>query len=79
MYVDLNAMQLPNVAGKDIFCLIINFKSHKIAFSGTGSSQSYLLQDHTDTCNSALGTEKGRDCGGLIQLNNWQIPDAYPW
>ena len=93
--VDINGKPGPNTYGKDLFQLYIPYKvpfnsaaigkcqQYGIYFRGAGFPRENLMHGLYDTaynCNKKTNTYRtGVTCGALIQLDNWQIKDDYPW
>ena len=80
MYVDLNGDRKPNRAGRDIFTF--NFggsATWKINMAGNGLEKDKLLEASRSGCNKNGGDYSGDYCGALIQYDNWEIKDYYPW
>ena len=79
IWVDLNGVKKPNVVGKDIFKLKFTHKTGRMNLYEINMSRNILLSDGDYHCNKNSGQYKGHWCGGLIQLDSWQIKDDYPW
>ena len=86
--IDLNGLYGPNVAGKDIFVLDIgknkdyNPKGKLIFWAATCGNNINCLTGTSWSfgCNKKNPNEyENYFCGKIIQLNNWEIPDNYPW
>ncbi|MBQ2611706.1 hypothetical protein IJF81_04865 [bacterium] len=74
LFIDINGTKhSPNRLGKDVFMLwyrnIDGFRKPIFRNSGNG-------YDCAKTINNNYA---GGDCGYLIEHNNWEIPDDYPW
>jgi len=86
--VNINGKQKPNVAGKDIFVMLLSkydmdsgilgkFKKGTLSFYGQGHDRNYL-KTRVYPC-AKSGTLAGVYCGALIFLDGWQIAKDYPW
>ena len=76
-----------NMLGADVFGIQINFSSKLTSKQGPYMNPLYLKEITEDKIRNAetFGCSKeinhayaGYYCGGLIQYNNWKIPDDYP-
>ena len=81
--VDINGNKGPNVIGKDIFSFYLKTgKTGNISqtsfwgLTGTSTERETLLNDSYRGCNK---NAQGMYCGALIQYDNWEISDDYPW
>lgn len=81
IFVDINGKSGPNIWGKDIFYMSLNYQKGYIYFPGQGLSRATLLSDATHMCNkqATANTQKGFYCGNVIQTDGWQIKTDYPW
>ena len=79
IYVDVNGLKGPNIMGKDIFVIDLNYRAGYVSFHGKGASRLYLLGDNGNSCNKSPGSAKGFNCGALIQMDGWKISSEYPW
>ena len=73
--VDTNGIQGPNMYGKDVFVLGLSLYDYTKGFPlkpfGAGSnSRTSLLRGCTSNPES---------CGALLQYDNWEFKDDYPW
>lgn len=68
IYADINYKKQPNVVGKDIFRFSIT--DNGVRFDNHDNELSTII----NTCK-----KNGTACGRWIELNNWEIPDDYPW
>lgn len=84
---DTNGNKGPNTVGKDIFIGYYSFDENKrfIArldglhpWNPFGNDYETLKNNPLYGCNKTA-MYAGSWCGGVIQYNNWQIPDDYPW
>lgn len=75
IFVDVNGRKNPNIVGKDVFKFYIN-NSGKLVMPGYEKTREELLQ----ICkNNASAVSIYGSCGALIQKDNWEIKDDYPW
>mgnify|MGYP007042013971 CR=1 FL=1 len=84
--VDINGRKGPNVVGKDVFCYNLSTqnspysglvsKTNFWGLIGTSTERETLLNDSQRGCNK---NASGQYCGALIQYDNWEISDDYPW
>ena len=95
MFVDINGKAKPNRVGRDIFVLnYYNNKKFLPIFEGSNlgidriKNAGINIPDEQQESNrvgfgcssqNKNGYYAGFYCGALIQLNNWEIPDDYPW
>ena len=80
MYVDINGDKKPNISGRDIFTLSFASTTNKINFAGVGHARNYLLSSNSrNVCSKTGGSYSGDYCGAVIQYDNWEIKDDYPW
>lgn len=81
IYVDINGDKRPNMLGKDVFGYYISDadstnKSNFWGLWGDWTTRDDLINSSHGGCNkNALGYY----CGALIQYDDWQIKDDYPW
>lgn len=73
--IDTNGIQSPNMYGKDVFVLGLSLYDYTKGFPlkpfGEGSnSRTSLLRGCTSNPES---------CGALLQYDNWEFKDYYPW
>jgi prepilin-type N-terminal cleavage/methylation domain-containing protein len=90
IFADVNGLKGPNRIGRDIFVFdAYNFTDYiggksvyRIKFwqipIATGTN--YLTDNSSYGCNKE-NTDRFKNfyCGRLIEINNWTIPDDYPW
>ena len=75
IYVDVNGQRPPNIIGKDVFLLIINFNGH-LEMPGIRKTRAALLEQ----CNTDVNKINiWGSCGALIQKDGWQFSKDYPW
>ena len=84
--VDINGRKGPNVVGKDVFCYELSTpnapysglvsKTNFWGLTGVSVKRETLLNDSQRGCNK---NASGQYCGALIQYDNWEISDDYPW
>ena len=78
--IDINGFKEPNKRGKDHFEFAVVLDTTDDMFRPLGrvnaSGQSQDIETIKSNC-SENGT--GSYCSSRIILNNWQIPDDYPW
>ena len=88
IFVDLNGTKSPNIAGKDVFVLDIKCNKDynpegRLIFWAANCGNNLSCLNGTSwnyACNSKSPSGNGNFfCGKIIQLNNWEIPDNYPW
>ena len=79
LYVDINGDKKPNISGKDIFTFGFYSETNKINMIGGGKTRSELLGTSRSGCNKNAGSYAGDYCGAVIQYDNWEIKDDYPW
>ena len=81
IFIDLNGNSSPNVFGRDVFLMAImkSQNNNNPRFHGLGTNRNTLLNDTTYGCNKTASSRAGIFCGALIQADNWQIADDYPW
>ena len=84
LFFYLNASKKSNIMGKDRFTFFINVKTnkkwaavepYKFGWNGTRND---LINNAANGC-SASSSANGYYCTALIQMNNWEIPDDYPF
>ena len=75
--VDTNGIQSPNMYGKDIFVFLLSLSTNNKGFPlkpfGAGNNdynRAYLLRNCTND---------PEYCGALLQYDNWEFKDDYPW
>lgn len=75
--VDTNGIQSPNMYGKDIFVFLLSLSTNNKGFPlkpfGAGNNdynRAYLLR----SC-----TNDPAYCSALLQYDNWEFKDDYPW
>lgn len=84
LYVDTNGKRRLNVVARDIFVMEywLQNVSHpeyegKLMMFGAGIPREDLISTSNDNnCNSH---KSGNYCGALMEMDNWQIKDGYPW
>lgn len=83
---DINGNKGPSIAGKDIFYFNLFKGVNRLTFAGAPSdgrinsaTLDNNMNDQTHGCNKTATERAGLVCGYAIFLNNWQIPDNYPW
>lgn len=80
IYVDINGAQKPNIVGIDVFSYYFTMSNIARAnfwgLTGATVNRNVLLNDTRRGCNKSAS---GEYCGALIQYDNWQIKDDYPW
>ena len=74
--VDINGFKGNNIVGKEYFLMYFNFDKKHMNFFMPGSSSTVSRRTLLRECSSDGGAQY---CGGLIQVDNWQIKDDYPW
>ena len=78
--IDLNGDRKPNRRGRDIFVVRIskseNYKD--FGFAGAVYNRNGMI-NHTHGCKHGAAGNAYTYCGALIQADNWQIKDDYPW
>ena len=81
IYYDYNCLKGPNEYGKDEFDFNIRWiKNNSYTFKAGGNNTNELKtrEELLDFCKNAEG-EMRSECSALIQYDNWQIKDDYPW
>lgn len=76
--IDLNGKAGPNVNGKDLFFMSYYPESNTLGMLGQRHNRPYTKNEIASICYGG-DTISSRWCGGLILLENWEIPDDYPW
>ncbi len=81
IYVDINGDKRPNMLGKDVFGYYISDadstnKSNFWGLWGDWTTRDDLINSSHGGCNKNAW---GYYCGALIQYDDWQIKDDYPW
>lgn len=75
IWADVNGLQMPNEAGKDIFAFRIGLTDGKFGF--------YASHDGSKNYNRAVELQRCKNnsytCGQLIMLDNWEMAKDYPW
>ena len=80
VYVDLNGDKKPNRLGRDIFVFKFISNTNKINFAGVRLSRDRLLNgSDREICSKSGGDYAGFYCGAVIQYDNREIKDDYPW
>lgn len=83
IYFDLNGNNPPNIVGKDMFYLVIMPGGQLLFYPGWWSPittpRSTIVGTGDYACNPSANSWGGVSCGMLIQLDNWEIKDDYPW
>ena len=74
--VDLNGPKGKGIYGKDVFKMTINFAGakHGVHMNGNTEKEPAARETLYEDC-----IYYGQYCGALIQLDNWEIKDDYPW
>lgn len=76
--IDINGPKGPNVAGRDVFTFNLSPLQQAPTFVITGLAP--IGSDSYDKCsNTRSDAWNGVTCAREIILNNWKIPDDYPW
>ncbi len=80
IYYDYNCMQKPNKYGKDVFDFIIRWLGDEYVFKAGGASTLNMKtrEELLNFCKNAQDHARG-ECSALIQFDNWEIKDDYPW
>ena len=85
LYFYPNAANRSNIHGKDYFTFYINSYTNKkwavvepYKFGWNGK-RDMLLSGGSYSCNKNVADGDRHYCTALIQLNNWEIPDDYPF
>ena len=80
LMVDINGPKKPNRFGKDVFLLYIH-KNKRLQPYGYNLTREQLKSTSLEYgCNKEISTGRtGGYCAALIQRDNWQIKDDYPW
>ncbi len=74
-YIDVNGQKGPNILGKDVFVLRINYNGH-LEMPGIRKTRAELLNIcATDPSRATIW----ESCGALIQKDGWEITPDYPW
>ena len=74
-YIDVNGQNKPNIVGKDVFMLHVNYNGH-LEMPGVRKTREELLNIcATDPSKATLW----ESCGALIQKDGWEIKSDYPW
>ena len=76
--VDINGISGPNAVGKDLFFMTYYYDTNTFGMLGQRHGRQVSKKQAAEICYSG-GTVNNRYCGYLIMLNDWQIPDDYPW
>jgi len=71
--VDVNGWKKPNVLGKDLFCFILG-TNRRLYLPGYNKPRNTILT----TC-SHSASMYAVTCQSLVQHDNWEIKDDYPW
>ena len=78
--IDLNGDRKPNRRGRDIFVIRLssaaNYKD--FGFAGAVYKRNGIIKNNHGCSHTAAGS-RYTYCGALIQSDNWQIKDDYPW
>ena len=70
--VDINGLRGPNVLGKDIFKVVMNYDKNNVMPSN--------IDQNIDTINKNCSkTGNGESCFAKIVKDGWKISDDYPW
>ncbi len=81
IYIDINGTQKPNIVGKDIFTATYGYnkdisKQYRLQMANYfNANRDELLSDY---CNKNQGAYTYY-CGALIEMDDWEIKDDYPW
>ena len=84
LFFYLNASNKSNIMGKDCFTFFINVKTNKKWAAvepykfGWNGKRNDLINNASYGC-SASSSANAYYCAALIQMNNWEIPDGYPF
>ena len=83
IFADLNGPKKPNRLGKDIFMFDV-FQNGELAFWGQNRNNPLTKEELKNNklygCGKNVATKyAGAYCGALIEQNNWEITDDYPW
>lgn len=80
LIIDLNGNRKPNRRGRDIFVIRLsktpNYK--EFGFAGAVYKRNGMI-NNAHGCSHNVAGNKYTYCGALIQADNWQIKDDYPW
>lgn len=87
LFADVNGMKGPNIIGRDIFVFDVlrsadkvnDDFSDKVKFWGRYINEGLLTTGNYGCYKGNTALYKNFYCGRLIELNNWEIPDGYPW
>ena len=71
--IDTNGQTRPNIIGRDIF--FANFNSKGFYLKGHNYNRDTLLR----YCKQGSIGSGAQTCGGLIELDGWEIKKDYPW
>lgn len=71
--IDINGENRPNIIGRDTF--FANFNSKGFYMKGQGYNRDTLLR----YCKQGSLGGGAQLCGGLIELDGWEIKKDYPW
>ena len=76
LFADVNGEKGPNRVGRDIF----RFNAARKLVLADGKSTVQQLKQGQYGCNKEnKDNYRNFSCGALIEVNNWEIPDDYPW
>ncbi len=76
--IDINGISGPNVIGKDLFFMTYYYDTNTLGMLGQRHGRQLSKELAAQICYSG-GSINNKYCGVLIMLNDWQIPDDYPW
>ena len=80
LIIDLNGERNPNRRSRDMFVIRLSSSpAYKdFGFAGAIYNRSGMIA-HTHCCSHTAAGNRYTYCGVLIQSDNWQIKDDYPW
>ena len=81
IFIDINGKSGPNRLGKDVFMTELLRNNRLVMWGDSGTrDRDYLINGFGYSCKKGTGQKyAGGYCGALIQMDDWQIKDTYPW
>ena len=82
LFADINGMKGPNKVARDIF-VFDAYSADSIKFWAADNRKNNiedLINNNAYGCNNTCNTAFCKfNCGRVIELSGWKIPDEYPW